>query len=57
MSIKRFVDIDAAAERLAKITAAGKVPESAKEAVSQYLTEYQIIKAGKNPDADDAFES
>lgn len=35
---------------------AGEIPESAKEAVSQFLKEFAMTKAGKNPDGIGAFD-
>lgn len=34
----------------------GTVPETASEAVSQFLNEFEMLKAGKNPDGVGAFE-
>lgn len=54
--IEKYIDTGAAAARLIALEQTGNVPESAKEAVSQFLIEFEMIKAGKNPEAMDAFD-
>lgn len=54
--IEKYIDTEAAAARLIALEAATEIPEPAKEAVSQFLKEFAMIKAGKNPDAMDAFD-
>lgn len=47
--IEGYIDTEATARRLVELELAGKVPESAKKAVSQFLKEFKMIEAGKNP--------
>jgi hypothetical protein len=54
--LEEFVDTSAIAQRLADLQQAGKVPEFARETVSQFLTEFEMISAGKNPDSRLEFE-
>ena len=55
-SLEMYIDMSACAFRLATLQQAGQVPALAQEAVSQFLKEFEIIKAGKNPDGAFAFE-
>lgn len=54
--LEKYIDTSACALRLASLQRAGQVPPFAQEAVSQFLIEYEMIKAGKNPDAVSAFD-
>jgi len=53
-NLEDLIDIDAIAGRLKRLDDSDDVPDEAKDAVSQYLREYQIIQNGENPD--DHFE-
>jgi len=50
-SLKGLIDIEATAERLKSLQDSGGVQENAEVAVSQFLSEYEMIKNGQNPDA------
>jgi len=54
--LERYVDTSACAQRLIALQQARQVPEFAQEAVSQFLKEFEMIKAGKNPDGIGAFD-
>jgi predicted KAP-like P-loop ATPase len=54
--LESYFDTTACAERLAELTRKGVIPDEAKEAVSQFLKEFEMLKAGKNPDGFSAFE-
>lgn len=54
--LEPYIDTAACAERLVDLQSAGRIPESAQEAASQYLKEFGMLKAGKNPDGDGAFD-
>ena len=53
--ISKFIDMEAVANRLSILRAAGQVPQTADESVSQYLKEFAMLKDGKDPDAMGAF--
>ena len=53
--LEKYLDTEAVAARLAKHQQAGTIPEQAKESVTQYLTEFAMIKAGIDPDGLEAF--
>ena len=53
--LEKYLDTNAVAARLAKHQHAGSIPEQAKESVTQYLTEFAMIKAGIDPDGLGAF--
>jgi predicted KAP-like P-loop ATPase len=55
-SMEAFLDTNAVATRLIVLNQAGQVSEPAKESVTQFLKEFEMIKAGKNPEAMDAFD-
>lgn len=48
--LDRYLDTTACRERLAALQNEGRVSVEAKEAVSQFLIEFEMLKAGKNPD-------
>ena len=48
--LESYFDINACAERLENLTTKGMVPDEAKEAASQFLKEFGMLKAGNNPD-------
>ncbi|WP_368639926.1 P-loop NTPase fold protein [Castellaniella ginsengisoli] len=54
--LESYLDTAACAERLAQLTREGAVPSEATEAVSQFLKEFEMLKAGKNPDGLGAFD-
>lgn len=54
--LEGYVDTSACAERLKNVTTKGMVPDEAKEAVSQFLKEFGMLKAGKNPDGVEEFD-
>jgi len=53
--LERYVDTSACAQRLIDLRA-GVVPDTAREAVDQFLKEFEMLKAGKNPDGVGAFD-
>jgi len=54
--LERYLDTAACADRLVALQDAGRVSDEAKESVSQFLKEFEMLKAGKNPDGVDAFD-
>jgi len=54
--LERYVDTAVCAQRLIGMQQAGVVPDTAREAVSQFLNEFEMLKAGKNPDGVGAFD-
>ena len=54
--LERYIDTSACAQRLRALQQAGSVPETAREAVDQFLKELEMLKAGKNPDGVGAFD-
>ena len=50
------IDTAATAARLQRLQRDDKVPDGAQEAVSQYLTEFEMLQAGKDPDDIGAFD-
>jgi len=53
--LEKYIDTSACALRLVSLQQAEKVPALAQEAVSQFLIEFEMIKAGKNPDGINSF--
>ena len=51
-----YIDTATCAERLQAIQCGNEVPAGAQEAVSQYLTEFEMLQSGKNPDDISAFD-
>lgn len=51
-----YIDIVATANRLQRLQCDCKVLDGSREAVSQYLKEYEMLQSGKNPDGIDAFD-
>ncbi len=45
--LDKYVDIATCASRLATLQQAGRVPDIAQEAVSQFVKEFEMLKAGK----------
>jgi len=54
--LESYLDTAACAERLTQLTRKGAVPSEATEAVSQFLKEFEMLKAGRNPDGLGAFD-
>jgi predicted KAP-like P-loop ATPase len=54
--LENYLDTATCAERLAELTRKGGVPSDATEAASQFLNEFEMLKAGKNPDGLGAFD-
>lgn len=54
--LERYIDTSTCAQRLVAMRQAGAVSDSARESVDQFLKEFAMIKAGKNPDAIGAFD-
>ena len=54
--LERYIDTSACAQRLTALQQAGSVPETAREAVDQFLKEFEMLKAGKNPESVGAFD-
>lgn len=54
--LERYLDTAVCAQRLIDMQQAGVVPETAREAVNQFLIEFEMLKAGKNPDGVGAFD-
>ncbi|WP_314442232.1 KAP family P-loop NTPase fold protein [Massilia timonae] len=54
--LERYVDTTACAQRLIALQQAGSVPDTARESVDQFLKEFEMLKAGKNPDGIGAFD-
>ena len=55
-SLERYIDTAACAQRLIDLRKAGAIPDMASEAVDQFLKEFEMLKAGKNPDGVGAFD-
>lgn len=54
--LESYIDTNACAERLENVTTKGMVPDEAKEAVSQFLKEFGMLKAGKSLDGFGEFD-
>ena len=54
--LERYIDTSTCAQRLVALQQADAVPNSAREAVDQFLKEFEMLKAGKNPDGVGAFD-
>lgn len=54
--LERYIDTSACAQRLTALQQTGSVPETAREAVDQFLKEFEMLKAGKNPNGVGAFD-
>jgi predicted KAP-like P-loop ATPase len=55
--LERYIDTSACAQRLIDLRRAGAVPDLAREAVDQFLKEFEILQSGKNPDYIGAFDN
>jgi len=54
--LESYIDTAATAARLQRLQRDDKVPNGAREAVSQYLTEFEMLQSGENPDGIGAFD-
>ncbi|MDK2126223.1 KAP family P-loop NTPase fold protein [Parachitinimonas caeni] len=54
--LERYVDTTACARRLMALQQTGSVPDSARESANQFLKEFEMLKAGKNPDGVGTFD-
>jgi predicted KAP-like P-loop ATPase len=54
--LDRYIDTTPCAQRLIDLRQAGAIPDTASEAVDQFLKEFEMLKAGKNPDGVGAFD-
>ena len=54
--LESYIDTAACAARLRALQQSGKVPDSEQKAVSQYLKEFEMLQAGKNPDGVHVFD-
>lgn len=54
--LESYLDTASCAERLAELAGKRLVTDEAEEAVSQFLKEFEMLKAGKNPDGLGAFD-
>lgn len=54
--LESYLDTATCSQRLAELTRKGMVPGEAQEAVSQFLKEFEMLRAGKNPDGFGAFD-
>ena len=55
-SLEVYIDTATCAERLQAMQRDDKIPADTQEAASQYLTEFEMLQSGKNPDDADAFD-
>jgi predicted KAP-like P-loop ATPase len=54
--LESYIDTAASADRLRRLQRDSEVPDGAREAVSQYMTEFEMLQSGKNPDGIGAFD-
>lgn len=54
--LENYLDTASCADRLVELTEKRAIPNEAEEAVNQFLKEFEMLKAGRNPDGDDAFD-
>lgn len=54
--LESYIDTAVTAARLQRLQRDDTVPDGAREAVSQYLTEFEMLQSGKNPDGIGAFD-
>lgn len=54
--LEQYIDTQACYERLIGLRQKGLVPDSARESLEQFLKEFEMLKAGKNPDGVGAFD-
>ncbi len=54
--LEPYLDTTSCAQRLIALQQASSVPDTARESVDQFLKEFEMLKAGKDPDGDGAFD-
>ena len=54
--LEQYIDTQACYERLIGLRQKGLVPDEARESLEQFLKEFEMLKAGKNPDGVGAFD-
>lgn len=54
--LESYLDTASCAKRLVELSGKRAVPHEAEEAVAQFLKEFEMLTAGKNPDGDGAFD-
>lgn len=54
--LERYLDTENCAQRLIDLRKSGSVPDMAREAVDQFLKEFDMLRAGINPDGVGAFD-
>ena len=54
--LENYLNTASCAERLSELSEKHAIPDAAKEAVTQFLREFEMLKAGKNPDDYGAFD-
>jgi len=54
--LEPYLDTTSCAQRLIALQQAGSVPDTARESVDQFLKEFEMLKAGRNPDRVGAFD-
>ncbi|EJB8514457.1 TPA: AAA family ATPase [Pseudomonas aeruginosa] len=54
--LESYIDTAVTAARLQRLQRDDTVPDGAREAVSQYLTEFEMLQSGKDPDGIGAFD-
>lgn len=54
--LESYIDTAVTAARLQRLQRDDTVPDGAREAVSQYLTEFEVLQSGKDPDGIGAFD-
>lgn len=54
--LERYIDTGACALRLIDLRQTGGVPDIAREAVDQFLKEFEMLKSGQSPDGAGAFD-
>lgn len=54
--LEPYLDTTSCAQLLIALQQAGSVPDTARESVDQFLKEFEMLKAGKNPDGLGAFD-
>lgn len=54
--LESYIDTVTSADRLRRLQRDGKVPDDSREAVSQYLAEFEMLQSGNNTDGIGAFD-
>ncbi|MFZ1181160.1 MAG: P-loop NTPase fold protein [Herbaspirillum sp.] len=55
-SLESYLDTASCAKRLAELVEKREVPDEARQVVTQFLKEFEMLKAGKNPDDAGVFD-